>query len=203
MNQQIKAVIFDLGQVLIHWDPKLLYRQMFDDEKEMEFFLSEVCPPAWNVSLDGGYPFAQGVKDRIALYPDYEPYIRAWHERWIETIGGAIPGTVEVLRQIKEKGYPVFALSNWSAETFPIIANQYEFFNWFEKIVLSGEEKLVKPNPEIYQRLMSRIDFSPEECLFIDDSIHNIEAAEQLGIQVIHFKNSETLSKELKELEIL
>ena len=203
MNQKIKAVIFDLGQVLIQWDPKLLYQKMFDDEKEMEFFLREVCPPEWNARLDAGYPFAQGVQDRIALYPEYEPYIRAWHERWIETIGGEISGTVDILKQIKENGYRVFALSNWSAETFPIVAEEYDFLNWFEEVVLSGKEKMIKPNPEIYRIVLERAGLSAEECLFIDDSLNNVNAAKELGIEVIHFKHPDALASTLKEKDLL
>ena len=203
MKETVKAVIFDLGQVLIQWDPKLLYRKMFEDEKEMEFFLTEVCPPEWNASLDAGYPFAEGVKDRIEIYPDYEPYIRAWHERWIETIGGEISGTVEILKQVMARDYRVFALSNWSAETFPIVAHQYEFLNWFEDVVLSGKEKLIKPNPEIYQRLLERANLKPEECIFIDDSLHNVEAAKKMGIYAIQFESPEKLSNTLTELNLL
>lgn len=203
MKETVKAVIFDLGQVLIQWDPKLLYRKMFEDEKEMEFFLTKVCPPEWNASLDAGYPFADGVKDRIEIYPDYEPYIRAWHERWIETIGGEISGTVEILKQVMARDYRVFALSNWSAETFPIVAHQYEFLNWFEDVVLSGKEKLIKPNPEIYQRLLERANLKPEECIFIDDSLHNVEAARKMGIHAIQFESPEKLSNTLTELDLL
>lgn len=199
----IKAIIFDLGAVLINWDPKLLYRKMFADEKEMNYFLEEVCPMEWNATLDAGYSFAQGVQDRIELYPDYEPYIRAWHERWPEMVEGAINGTVTILEQLIKEGYTVFALSNWSAETYPLVAAQFEFLQWFEHVVLSGQEKVIKPNPEIYHRLLNRIEYSPEECLFIDDSKPNIEAANALGIQTIHFTSPQALATTLKDRQIL
>lgn len=203
-NKTTTAIIFDLGGVLINWDPRGVYKKLFNgDEEKLDYFFSTVCPFDWNISLDAGYSFDQGIQDRIALYPAYEPYIKAWKTRWSETITGEILGTVDILKSIKETGYSLYALSNWSAETFPIVYERFEFLSWFEDVILSGEEKLVKPNPEIYHRLTARIKTAPENCLFIDDSEKNIEAAHELGFQTIHFTNPEDLASEMKQRKII
>ncbi|MCP4426982.1 MAG: HAD family phosphatase [Chloroflexi bacterium] len=195
------AIVFDLGGVLIDWESRHLYRKMFDgNTAEMEYFLSEICPLTWNAELDAGRPFAEAVAAKIQEYPAYEPYIAAYDARWEEMVVGPIAGTVTLLAELKTAGYPVYALSNWSAETFPIVSRRFEFLNWFEDIVLSGEVKAVKPDARIYEIMLERIGKRPSDCLFIDDSLPNIEAARALGWQSIHFQSSEQLRSKLKDV---
>ena len=165
-----EAVIFDLGGVLIDWNPNHLFEKMFEgDQLELEYFLTTVCPPEWNAKLDMGYSFSEAIKERINQFPDYEGYIQAYGDRWIEMIGGQINGTVEILAKLKDQGYPLFVLSNWSGETYPYVYQRFDFLKWFDLIVLSGEEKLVKPDPAIFQVLLNRIEYQAVQCLFIDD----------------------------------
>ena len=204
MENKIKAVVFDLGGVLINWNPRAVYLDMFNgDQEKVDFFFEKVCPSKWNISLDAGYSFAQGIQDRIVLYPDFEPYIKAYWSRWPETITGEIKGTVEIMKIIKESDFSLFALSNWSAETYPIVFKRFEFLSWFEDVILSGEEKLVKPDPELFHRLTDRTKIPPENSLFIDDSLKNVVAAQELGFKAIHFQSPPQLQQELKQLGIL
>jgi len=197
----IQTIIFDLGGVLIKWDPKLLYRKIFPDEKEMNMFLSEVCTMDWNEQQDAGRTWKDGIAELTPKYPQYEREINAYFRRWPEMLGGAIHETVVLLEQLKaSKKYRLYALTNWSAETFPFAQRQFSFLQHFEGILVSGEEKLKKPDPKIYQLLFSRYSIDPATALFIDDSLRNIKAAEQVGLQVHHFTESEKLRVELKRL---
>lgn len=198
------AIIFDYGGVLLDWNPRYLYRQMFDgDEDEMETFLSTVCSPEWNVQLDEGRSFAEAIGERILQFPAYASYIQAYHDRWAEMVGGAIIGTVQVLSALREQGYPLFALSNWSAETYPLMVQRFEFLGWFEEVVLSGRENVAKPDPAIFEVLLGRIHHRAQDCLFIDDSEANISTANALGFQTIHFTSPEHLSADLLKRKIL
>jgi 2-haloacid dehalogenase len=195
------AIVFDLGGVLIDWDPRHLYRKMFNGNRaEMDYFLSEVCPMRWNAELDGGRPFAEAIAAKIQEHPAYAPYIAAYHARWEEMVVGPVTGTVELLAELKAAGYPLFALSNWSMETFPIVRHRFEFLDWFEEILLSGMVKVVKPDARIYEMMLARINRKPQECLFIDDSLPNVEAAQALGWQGIHFQSPEQLRSDLDEI---
>lgn len=198
-----KAIVFDLGGVLIDWDPRYLFRKMFNDEADIEYFLKNVCTSEWNTRQDGGYPLAQATADKLAEFPEFDPYIRAFYGRWLEMIHGSHEGTVTIFRELKDAGYYIAALSNWSAETFPLVRNSYEFFSWFEEIVLSGEEKQLKPAPDIYHTLLKRINRQAEECVFIDDSYDNIVTARSLGFTGIHFQSPQQLRKDLEAAEIL
>ena len=178
----MKNIVFDLGAVLIDWNPRHLYRKIFHSEAEMEHFLTEICPMSWNVEMDGGKPFAQGCAERIKLFPPYADAIVAYHSRWAEMMGDAIEGTVQILRELKQKEYPCYALTNWSAETFPLAQAKFSFLNEFDGMVVSGEEKCTKPDPRIYQILLERYHLRAQDCIFTDDNPNNIEVACRLGL---------------------
>ncbi len=199
----IKAVIFDFGGVLLDWNPGYLYEKLFDVQEAMNKFLVEIDFAKWNTEQDRGRPFAEGVAILSEQFPQYAELIQAYFERWEDSIGGAIPGTVEVLARLKKQGYALYGLSNWSAETYPRVRHQYEFFDWFHSIVLSGEVKLIKPDPKIYELVLDMAGVPAEDCLFIDDSLKNIEAAMALGFMTIHFQSPEQLQVELNKLGIL
>jgi len=202
---RIKNIIFDLGGVLIDWNPEYVYLNEFGgDRKKMQAFFDEVCTFDWNENQDAGYPLAQATEDRIALFPEYENLIRMYYGRWEEMLGEALDGTVELLKKLVDHPeYKVVALTNWSAETFPVALKRFEFLHWFEGIVVSGTEKTRKPFPEIYQTTLNRFDLVAEESLFIDDNARNVAAAAALGIQTIRFHSPEQLAKELQAKGIL
>lgn len=196
------TVIFDLGGVLLEWNPRYLYRKLFDDEAAMEMFLTTVCTPDWNVRQDAGRPFAEAVAELVERYPEQEAMIRAYHERWEEMVPHAIEGTVEILADVHAAGYRVAALSNWSAETYPLMRQRFDFLGWFERIVLSGEEGCIKPDPQIYGILLDRLAQPAHDCIFIDDSEKNVVAARAMGIRAIHFHSPEALRVQLQEMGI-
>ena len=191
--------IFDVGGVLVDWDPRHLYRKIFSSEKEMEYFLTEICPPAWNATLDAGRPFKEACDEKAKEFPQYAAQIDAYRTRWQEMIDGPVAGTAQIVRELKEKGYALYALSNFSAETFPVTRERFDVFSLFDGIVLSGEEKINKPDLEIYCRLLNRYGLKAEDCLFIDDNLNNIRAAEKLGFQTIHFTSADTLRQVLRQ----
>jgi 2-haloacid dehalogenase len=198
------TIVFDFGNVLVDWDPRYLYRKLFpDNEAAMELFLEEVDFIGWNQQQDEGRTFAEGVADLCDRFPDYCDLIRAYDERWEESLGGPIWQTVKVLRRLKQAGYPLYGLSNWSGEKFRLVCDQYHFFGWFEDIVLSGDVRLAKPDERIFQLLLDRIEKTAGECLLIDDSLENIMAARDLGFEIIHFTSAEQLEAELCERDIL
>jgi 2-haloacid dehalogenase len=203
MSKHVDTVIFDLGNVLIGWDPRRLYRQLFDDEREMEWFLREVCSSAWNEQQDAGRPWAEATAQLSAKFPDYAPLIHAYRHRWEETLLGAMEDSVALLAALKERGVRLLALTNWSQETFPIARKLFPFLQWFEGIVVSGEEKLIKPDPRIYRRLLERYAVAPSTALYIDDSARNVEAAEALGMQGWWFRDADGLRQRLIELKLL
>ncbi len=198
-----KAIIFDLGGVLIDWDPRHLYRKILSDEAEIEDFLTNICSPDWNARQDAGRPFKDGVALLARQWPEKQQLIEAYHTRWIEMIGGPIQGTVEIFKDLRAAGYPVYALTNWSSETFALVRHRYNFFEWFLGIVVSGEEKLIKPDHAIYHVLLDRYGLKPDETVFIDDSAANIEAAKGLGIDAIRFTTPEHLQEALMDRDIL
>lgn len=200
----INTIIFDLGEVLIDWNQRYLYRKIFKTEEEMEWFLANVCTSKWNEDQDAGRPFAEAVKIQTKLFPEFEKEIEAFWKRWPEMMAGQIEGTVKIFEQLKKSNrYKFYALTNWSAETFPIALERFEFFKWFDGLVVSGEEKTRKPYPEFYNRLLSRYQVNPTEALFIDDNIKNVEAARLLGINSIHFISSQQLETELRTMNLL
>ncbi|PAW92507.1 HAD family hydrolase [Mucilaginibacter sp. MD40] len=200
----ITTIIFDLGGVLIDWNPQYLYRSLFDNEEEMNHFLTNIATPDWNEEQDAGRTLEEGTEFLVKRFPGHEANIRAFYGRWNEMLGGAFDDTVELFKKLKESGkYKVYALTNWSAETFPVAIERYEFLSWFDGVVVSGTEKMRKPQPEFYQLLLNRYKVKPQEALFIDDNKRNIMAAEQLGIKSIHYQSPEQLASELKQLYIL
>lgn len=200
----INTIIFDLGAVLIDWNPRYMYRTIFDDEAEMERFLAGVTTSDWNEEQDAGRPLHEGTEILVKQFPEHEENIRAFYGRWDEMLGEAFHDTVEIFGQLKESGrYMIYALTNWSAETFPVALARYHFLNWFDGIVVSGEEKMRKPTPEFYHILLKRYDITPEEALFIDDNYRNILAAEKIGINCIHFTSAEQLKKELIRFNLI
>lgn len=202
MSDSKPAMIFDFGGVLIDWNPRHLYRKLFADEAAMEKFLAEVCSPHWNEQQDAGRPFAEAVALLVAEYPEQAELIHAFWERWDEMVAGALEPTVAVMRELKDAGYPLYGLSNWSAETFPRARPRFAFFDWFETIVLSGEVKMSKPDPRIFELILKKIGKPAPQCVFIDDSAVNVTTAQRLGFQVIHFQSAELLREELLKLGV-
>lgn len=200
----INTIIFDLGAVLIDWNPDYMYRTIFTDEQEMRHFLTNVTTSDWNEEQDAGRSLQEGTEWLIAKHPQHEENIRAFYGRWIEMLGDAFEGTVEIFKELRESGkYKIYALTNWSAETFPLAQERFDFLNWFDGVVVSGAEKMRKPAPEFYQILLDRYNVNPAESLFIDDNYRNILAAEKMGINCIHFTSPEKLREELQIINIL
>ena len=196
----ITAIIFDLGGVLIDWKPEYLFRKIFETELEMRQFLDTVCTGEWNEEQDAGRTLKEGTELLVKQFPEHAESIRAYYGRWEEMLGGAIEGTVEIFKELKATGkYKIYALTNWSAETFPIAQQKYDFLNWFDGIVVSGTEKIRKPNPLFYQLLLERYHLQSDEVLFIDDNLRNVQAARKLGIESIYFKSPEALQIDLEE----
>lgn len=199
MSSNIKTIIFDLGGVLIDWNPEYVYRKVFDnDEQKMRWFLSEICPYSWNENQDAGKSWPLAIEEKVAEYPQYKEWIEAYYDRWEEMLGGALPQTVEILRSLKENtNYQLLALTNWSAETFPTAQKHFDFLGWFDGIVVSGAENTRKPFPEIYQVLFDRYSVTPSEAIFIDDNKKNVEAGQSFGLNCINFTKPELLKEQL------
>ena len=198
------AIIFDFGGVLIDWNPRYLYRKLFPgDEPAMERFLAEVGFDEWNRLQDAGRPFSIAVVELCARHPQHCELIRLYDQRYPESLNGAIPGTVDILRRLWTAGLPLYGLSNWPAEKFNLIRPDYEFFGWFRGMVISGEVGVAKPDPRIFHLLLEQAGRPADECLLIDDSAANIAAADALGFQTIHFHNPPQLEGELARRGLL
>jgi 2-haloacid dehalogenase len=169
----------------------------------MEHFLAHVCNDAWNIQQDGGRSFAEAVAVAKAAHPDHAKYIAAYWERWLETVKGPIDPTVAILAELRERKVPLYALTNWASETFKLAKPLFPFLDWFRGIVVSGDEKLVKPDPKIYRILLDRYGIVPETAVYIDDNAHNVEAAARLGLHAIHFTGAPALRRELERLALL
>ena len=203
-KSSIKAVIFDLGGVLVDWKREHLYQKIFPgDPVGMEHFLTKICPMEWNLKLDLGYPFARAVEEKVAEFPEYEQQIRAYHTRWEEMVPGHFPKTVELLAALRQRDVSLHVLSNFSAETYPLIRARYDFLGWFDSHMLSADVGLAKPDPAIYKLLLARIGRQPHECLFIDDSEVNVIAARDLGIDAIQFSSPDELRFQLENRGIV
>lgn len=204
MTSPIKAIIFDYGNVLLEWNPRFIYDRYFPDDPEgMEHFFKEVNFAEWNMQQDKGRPFKEGVAVLSREFPHYSHLIQAYHDLWIDSVGGAIAGTVDILKRLKQAGYPVYGLSNWSAETFPHMRERHDFFDLFNDMVISGEVGHVKPEPQIFQILLDKIGKPAEECLFIDDSLANIQQAQKLGFATILFQSPQQLESSLRDFKIV
>jgi len=198
----IKNIVFDFGGVLIDWNPIYLYKSVFADKLEMDYFLKDICSPEWNLKQDEGRSLAEATKELQLLHPEYTKEIELFYKDWIKMIGGDLPENSKFIKSLKSK-YRLFGLSNWSAETFPQIFDSYTFFQDLEGIVLSGQEKTIKPNKGLYEILLNRYSLLANECLFIDDNRNNIIAAKELGFHTIHLTEGVCLEKELIHLGIL
>ncbi len=198
------AIIFDFGGVLLKWNPYNILQPYFPGEQQAaENFLDEINFTEWNAQQDKGRSFTEGVAVLSQQFPQHAHIVRALHEQWEKSVDGQFDESIELLRELKEKGHPLYGLSNWSAETFPIVRKRYDFFELFDGILLSGEVKLIKPDPAIFELCLKMICKPASECLFIDDSEANINAAQQIGFDTIHFISSEQLRKELQLRRLL
>ncbi len=199
-----KAIIWDLGNVLIDWNPNYVFDQLIEDEEKRTHFFQNICTIDWNENQDAGYPIIQATADLVAEHPEWKEYIEAYYGRWEEMLGGPIQDTVEIFRELKKKAHlKHYALTNWSHELFPVALQLYDFLHWFDGRVVSGEEKMRKPNLKFYQVLLHRYNLNADEVLFIDDNLRNVQAAEVLGIQSIRFLSPQQLKEELLKLGIL
>jgi 2-haloacid dehalogenase len=200
----IDAILFDLGGVLIDWNPRYLYRPLFKgDEAAMEHFLATAAAPEWNHQIDAGKPFSDAVAERQREFPDHSELIAYWHTHWHEMLGDAMEETVEVLDALRARGLRLYALTNWSAETFPIARTRFGFLEWFEDIVVSGEVGLAKPDSRIFELAIKRCGLTPGSTVFIDDNPPNIEAATQLGFHAVRFEHAHGLRRELESVGLL
>ena len=199
---EIKNIVFDFGGVLIDWNPRYLYRTVFTDEQEMEHFLATICTSDWNLRQDSGYPLSQATEELIAEHPEYSREIGLFYREWEKMLGGECVENTRLLKTLKRK-YHLFGLTNWSAETFPIAYKKYSFFSDLEGIVVSGQEKQIKPDEAIYKLLLSRYNLQANECLFIDDNLKNVNTANKLGFSTIHLAEGVNLSEQLAKQGIL
>ena len=202
-NSRRSVAIFDLGGVLIDWDPRHLYRKLFTDEQAMEAFLSDVCTVEWNERQDAGRTFSEAVAELMPQHEDKRELIEAFGSRFGEMIPGALDGTVDILRELKARGVQLYRLTNWSSETYPPQRQRFPFLDLFDGIVVSGDEGVIKPDRRIFDILLSRYGISPHEAVFIDDNPANARAAAALGIHGIHFQSPEHLRGELRALGLL
>ena len=204
MNGRVTTVVFDFGGVLVDWNPRYLYRKLFNgDEAGMERFLSTVCHPEWNEHQDAGRPVAEAEAEAITRHPDQEARIRAYYGRFDEMMAGAIDGTVAILEELHARGVPLYGLTNWSAETFPHALKRFAFFQRFRGIVVSGRIKLKKPDPRIFAHLVRTHDLTPAQTVFIDDSLRNVDAAKAAGLHALHFTDPKRLAADLRSLGVL
>lgn len=200
----IKNLIFDLGGVLIDWNPRYLYQSIFTQSHEMEFFLKNICTHEWNAQLDTGRSFKEATQDLIRKFPRYSHEINLYWQEWGQMLKGEITPVVQLLHSLKfHSDFRLYVLSNWSLETFPIALKRFEFLKWFDGFIISGEEKIAKPDPEIYLRLLNRYQLKPSECLFIDDRLENIETALKLNFSTIHYQDPQSLLEQLQSLGLI
>jgi 2-haloacid dehalogenase len=203
MVDQPTTVVFDLGGVLVDWDPRFLFRQLMPDDAAVERFLAEVCTNEWNAAQDAGRPWADAVAEASARFPEQAAHIAAYHERWAETIGGQIDGTVEILRELRDREVPLYAMTNWSAEKFDLTFPRFDWLSWFAGIVVSGRERVVKPDPRIYRTLLERYRLDPRTTVYVDDGLTNVETGRHLGMIGLHFTDPDCLRADLVEHGLL
>jgi 2-haloacid dehalogenase len=196
----LRNVVFDIGNVLLLWDPRYLYGNLFAGRpKQMEWFLETVCTPAWNLEQDGGRTWADGVGALVAAYPEWRAEIEAFDRRWQEMIPHAIEGTVQILRDLKQQGVRLFAITNFSSEKYLESLGRFDFFGMFEGVIVSGDERLLKPHAPIFNLLLSRYGLDAAECLFVDDNAENVAGAAAVGMAAVHFTGPDTLRTALRE----
>lgn len=198
----IENIIFDFGGVLVEWNPRFLYREYFQDETEMEHFLHSVCTDEWNLEQDKGRSLAEGTHLLQKKFPEFHDLIQLFYDRWEAMLKGEFPETVAILYQLKEK-YKIYGLTNWSAETIDIAYERFPFFKAFDGIVVSGEEKMVKPDKKIYKLLLDRYHLKAANTVFIDDNLLNVIAAKEIGLYAIRFENPAQLEAELSAINAI
>ena len=205
MNRSINSIIFDLGGVLIDWNPLYVFDEnYFDSLEKRDYFFKNICTSDWNEEQDAGRSIVEATEELVKKFPDWEQPIRDYYGRWTEMLKAPIPESVEIFKRLKESGkYKLYALTNWQTGLFDIALVRYNFLHWFDGRVVSGEEKTRKPFPEFYQRLLNRYNVKPKEAIFIDDNLRNVKAAEELGIKGIHFQSPKQLMNELVSAGIL
>ena len=196
----IRNIIFDFGAVLLDWDPRHLYVPYFGDAAKAEWFLTEICPYSWNTEADAGRLTAEMTEERVALFPEWEKEIRMYYGRWIEMMGGQVPGMEALVRDLKERGYGLYGLTNWSRETFPLVRDRYPVLGLLDGMVVSGEEMTAKPGPGLYRILLERYGLRADECLFIDDNPVNIAGGEAVGIRGLVFHDAEQVRSDLNKI---
>jgi 2-haloacid dehalogenase len=196
-------IVFDLGMVLVDWDPRHLYRQVFADAAKMEWFLEHVCNSAWNLEQDKGRSFDEGVAEATARYPEYAREIALYRDRWMDMVPGDIADSVEILEDLHDNGVPLYAITNWNGDTFRATRDRFGFLSLFRDIVVSGDEKLLKPEPAIFELLARRNGIDLSDSLFIDDSMKNVKGAEAMGMKGHHFTTPESLRAALLSLGVL
>lgn len=197
------AVLFDIGNVFVTWDPRLLYRNLIPDDDELNMFLDTVVTLEWHSEHDRGRTFADGVQVLSQQFPEYKDLIKQFDTRWPETIGGLIQGTVDIMFELIERGTNVYGLTNFSAEKWPDFCREYGFTDHLEGVVVSGEEKLIKPDPRIFELAMSRFNLDPECTVYVDDRLENVQAAEQLGMIGHQFTDPSKLRHHLVSVGLL
>jgi 2-haloacid dehalogenase len=203
MTAPRSVAVFDLGGVLIDWNPRYLYRKLFQQEADMEHFLANICTPEWNLQQDAGRTFAEASAALKVEHPSNAEMIDAWFKRFDEMMAGPIAGTVDILAELREQEIPIYGLSNWSAETFPFAQGRFEFLQWFRAIFLSAEVRLVKPDPRIFRCFCERFALIPEQIIYVDDLPHNVEAARSVGMHGIRFSDPASLREELLQIGLL
>jgi 2-haloacid dehalogenase len=199
---KIENIIFDFGGVLVDWNPRHLYKDHFKDDNEMEYFLKNICTEEWNLEQDRGRTLKEGTLLLQNQFPEFHAMIQLFYDEWETMLKSEIPETVSLLYQLKKK-YKLYGLTNWSAETIFIAYDRFPFFKEFEGIVVSGHEKMIKPNKEIYHLLLNRYNLKAENTIFIDDNLKNIKAAEEIGLHAIHFESPAQLESRLYSLNVL
>jgi 2-haloacid dehalogenase len=205
MTKKTDTIIFDLGGVLIDWNPLYVFDDNYFESKEQrDYFFSHVCTGDWNENQDAGYPIAKATEEKLAEFPEWERPIKDFYGRWTEMLGGPIHDTVEIYRQLKRNNeLKFYALTNWSAETFPVALEKFDFLHWFDGRLVSGEEKTRKPFPDFYQKLLDKFNINPTEAIFIDDNLRNVKAAEDMGIPSHHFQSPAELKNVLLQKGLL
>lgn len=200
----IKNIIFDLGGVLIDWSPEYLYKKIIKEDDKRKWFLENVCSFDWNEEQDGGRTIQEANKILINQFPEYKDWIEIYYSRWDEMLSGPIQETVDIFKELKkEKKFSFYALTNWSAETFPRALELFDFLHWFDGRLVSGEVNLRKPQLEIYELIISKFNLTPSETLFIDDNLRNINAAKETGLRCLHFQSPTQIRQFLVEQKLL
>jgi 2-haloacid dehalogenase len=198
-----QAIVFDLGGVLIDWNPDYVFRDYFGNPEQMTWFYRNICTPDWNEEQDAGRTLQEGTDLLLAKFPEYEVPIRMYYDRWMDMLGGPIAGTVDILRHLRqETSLRLYALTNWSHETFPVALKRFDFLHWFDGRIVSGEEKTRKPYPVIYRTLVDRFRIEPERSIYVDDNQRNLEPAREMGFTAIHFRNPDQFRADLAALGI-